>query len=244
MKKRNLLCCMLGALAVVMLRVSLAACGGGDSSSEEGYTPPPTPEDPNSILYGKWFGSSSSTYMTLIFGPNQQGSIEMNSTKPYAHNCDFHYQYNAFTNRIYFNFADGSSVGYFCFDINGDEEEFKGGDKMIIINDYDMKFKMSRIESGGGSGGSGTGTETVVSTRTLVIKTNNLTDTHTSSYSTYYKKTYSSGEVELYSNAACTSKIGKADSNGLSTWGGISVRSYDYLVRDVASHSSTYYFFN
>ena len=230
-------------VAIMTSIIGLTACGGGDnSSSDTEMEGAPSATDPNSILYGEWFGTCWSTVMTINFGENSRGSIKMNSkTQEYAHNCDFTYKYNATYKRISFNFDDGTTADYFCYANEGEGLEYKGGERMILVNDYDMQFKMLRTSGGNDSG---TGDSEAVSTSTFIVKYNKTTSKYSTSTATYYKKETAAGHIELFSNAACTSSIGYASSNSLSTWGGYNVRKYDYVIIDADTHGSTHYFFN
>lgn len=231
-------------VAAVTSIMSLTACGGDDSSSSSDFEIEDTPQatDPNSILYGEWFGTSYSNVMTINFGQNSRGSIKMNSsTMEYSHNCDFTYKYNATYKKISFSFDDGTTADYYCYANEGEGLEYKGGERMILINDYDMKYKMLR---GSGGNDSGTSDSDAEPTSTFIVKYVKSTSKYSTSTATYYKKETAGGHIELFSNAACTSSIGYASSNGLSTYGEYNVGRYDYVIRDIGGSSSTYYFFN
>ena len=252
-----------GALAMVALCATTSllftACGGGDgdsgSSSGGGYSY----EEPDytSQLMGLWSGKGTNwddetLNVSVNFSTSTTGWFIL-STKPST-------GYGAFTST---DFSDMSVSGSYI--TMTAKNTYVSSVRMRITSgsiasgkitvafscDYDRfcgTVELTKQDDGDSSSGSAsTGEQKLGSTKAYIVrmvKTSSGTSYSTSS-TTCYKTKDSSGNVYLYSNSTYSSRLGKATSNSLSTWGGYSVRSYDYLVRyNVSLSHSTYYFFN
>ncbi len=231
------------------------ACGGGDGngSDDGGYSGSgdfSSTTDYNSLLVGYWTGRGTNLdgenfSITARFDSDRNGTILMSTAKTwiganingwYATENEIRVPSDKFSYALEWRILSGSiASGKITIETQGSDAQYWG------------TITLQRDSGGSSSGGSSSGSnEKLGSTKALVIRMVELTSpSYSSSTATCYKMRTASGDIELYSNSSYTSKIGKASSNSLSTWGGYSVRNYDYVIRyNVTTHSSTYYFFN
>lgn len=228
------------------------SCGDGDDTSKNSNNntnentissnPEVIREETNSKLYGTWYGFCGSSFITkLVFGLNSKGYITMNSTtNPYAHNGLFTYRFDDDNGYIYMTFSDTQSTVIY-------KVRSLSSSKMTLLNDYDMEYSMTLTSTS-------TEVPTIYSNEasTNVEKINLISITwdktmnvFTKDYYHYYKKTLDSGDIELYTDAACLKLIGKAIINTMTKFGEYDVSSYTYLVKNLSnSRAPKYYFFN
>lgn len=242
----------IGALAMVALCTTISlfftACGGGDDDNGS-YSGGGSYEEPNykSQLMGFWSGKGTNwdgatISVSVDFESSTNGWILLSGTGGLTLS-DF-YSWSAsgsyismsaekFASPVTMSITSGSiASGNITVDIRCEKDKYNG--TVQLKKDSD-------------SGSASTSEVKLGSTSALIIKmTKSSSGTnYSSSTSTCYKTRDSSGNVYLYSNSSYTSRIGKASSNSLSTWGDYRVSSYDYLVRyNVTTSHSTYYFFN
>ncbi len=242
----------IGALATVAMCATIslffAACGGGDDDNGS-YSGGGSYEEPNYKyqLMGLWSGKGTNwddatISVSVNFDSSTNGWILLSGTGGLTLS-DF-YSWSASGSYI------SMSAEKFSSPVTMSITSGSIASGNITVNIWCEKDKYCgtvQLKKDSDSGSASTSEVKLGSTRALIIRMTKSSSgtSYSSSTSTCYKTRDSSGNVYLYSNSSYTSRIGKASSNSLSTWGDYRVSSYDYIVRyNVTTSHSTYYFFN
>ena len=238
---------LLALMAVTFGALAFTACGDDDGGSSSGGGG--SYEEPNykSQLMGLWSGKGTNwddatISVSVNFDSSTNGWILLSGTGGLTLS-DF-YSWSASGSYI------SMSAEKFSSPITMSITSGSIASGNITVNIWCEKDKYCgtvQLKKDSDSGSASTSEVKLGSTSALIIRMTKSSSgtSYSSSTSTCYKTRDSSGNVYLYSNSSYTSRIGKASSNSLSTWGDYRVSSYDYLVRyNVTTSHSTYYFFN